>query len=311
MGAVVDQSEKKGFLISLGLHFLGFGLLVGSVYLAQFRTPPEPGQTIMTLVNMPPGEPPPPGPGRGAGPGPKGGRGDVKLDMKKLPPLPDIKKPVIPDLPVDPEPEATPTKSKTQPKADDKAAPTPTATKPAKDAKESSKMSYEDFLKSQGKTTSGKAKPQTSGSQGTAPPGTKVDAKALREAFANMTGIGKTPGGGGDGPAGGGVEGGTGNGGGGQQGDPLEAAFFNGLKKAIDVAWEKPQELMGRQLVAVAEFDVLASGKIVNGRITQSSGMPAFDQSVLDALKNAAARPHPKGTPYRGLTLAFKMIEGT
>jgi TonB family protein len=79
------------------------------------------------------------------------------------------------------------------------------------------------------------------------------------------------------------------------------------LRSRIDAAWTKPAQLAGVNLVAEIVFDVSASGRITNVRLSRSSGNSAFDQSILAALRRAtSAGPTPTGQAHQ-FTLPFRM----
>ena len=79
------------------------------------------------------------------------------------------------------------------------------------------------------------------------------------------------------------------------------------LRSRIDAAWTKPAQLAGVNLVAKVVFDVTASGRISNVRLSPSSGNPAFDQSILAAFRGAlSAGPTPTGQSHQ-FSLPFRM----
>jgi TonB family protein len=79
------------------------------------------------------------------------------------------------------------------------------------------------------------------------------------------------------------------------------------LRSRIDAAWGKPEQLAGVNLVAEVIFDVAASGRISNVRISRSSGNAAFDQSILAAFRRAtSAGPTPTGQAHQ-FSLPFRM----
>jgi TonB family protein len=79
------------------------------------------------------------------------------------------------------------------------------------------------------------------------------------------------------------------------------------LRSKIDAAWTKPAHLAGVSLVAEVVFDVSATGRISNVRLSPGSGNAAFDQSVLAAFrKSASAGPTPTGQAH-SFSLPFRM----
>lgn len=79
------------------------------------------------------------------------------------------------------------------------------------------------------------------------------------------------------------------------------------LRSRIDAAWTKPPQLAGVKLVAEVVFDVSASGRISNVRLSRSSGNSAFDQSILAAfLRATSAGPTPTGQEHQ-FFLPFRM----
>lgn len=85
------------------------------------------------------------------------------------------------------------------------------------------------------------------------------------------------------------------------------ADYSSRLRSRIDAAWTKPAQLAGVNLVAKVVFDVSASGRISNVRLSPSSGNPAFDQSILAAFRGAlSAGPTPTGHSHQ-FSLPFRM----
>jgi TonB family protein len=79
------------------------------------------------------------------------------------------------------------------------------------------------------------------------------------------------------------------------------------LRSRIDAAWTKPAQLAGVNLVAEVIFDVSASGRMTNVRLSRSSGNSAFDQSILAAFRRAtSAGPTPTGQAHQ-FSLPFRM----
>lgn len=84
-------------------------------------------------------------------------------------------------------------------------------------------------------------------------------------------------------------------------------AYSAKLRASIDRAWAKPGSLAGVGVAATVVFDVSASGRITNARLTPGSGNSAFDQSVLAAFRRAvSAGPTPTGQGHI-FTMTFRM----
>ena len=85
------------------------------------------------------------------------------------------------------------------------------------------------------------------------------------------------------------------------------ADYSSRLRSRIYAAWTTPAQLAGVNLVAKVVFDVSASGRISNVRLSPSSGNPAFDQSILAAFRGAlSAGPTPTGQSHQ-FSLPFRM----
>ena len=73
-------------------------------------------------------------------------------------------------------------------------------------------------------------------------------------------------------------------------------------------SWSNPVVSDGA-IVCVVYFQVIKSGRMIESRVEQSSGIPAFDDACLSALKRAAPFP-PLPRDFReeiiGITLPFK-----
>lgn len=90
-------------------------------------------------------------------------------------------------------------------------------------------------------------------------------------------------------------------------GSELEG-YFAELRRHLYRYWERP-ELGSLQLSARVRFSLRPSGRFEEVRIVESSGNPAFDQSVLRAFRRlGAAPPTPDGESYSPV-LTFQLIE--
>lgn len=71
------------------------------------------------------------------------------------------------------------------------------------------------------------------------------------------------------------------------------------LQPRINPVWQYPSNLAGMRLKLTAVFDILPGGQITNIRLRPSSGNGAFDQSVLDAFRRVGSfGPTPTGKKH-------------
>jgi periplasmic protein TonB len=151
--------------------------------------------------------------------------------------------------------------------------------KPAKP--EAQKMSYDEFVKKQGKP---KTKPVAKKS-GTA----ASNAKAIKQEIAGALKSLRLSN--------------AGVGGGGTGGVASALDLFNQeLLAKIDAAWIRPDDNLPEGLSVTVEFKVAPNGKISNVKIVKSSGNPGLDQSVKAAFNrvgNAGKPPNKDGGTYK------------
>ena len=81
------------------------------------------------------------------------------------------------------------------------------------------------------------------------------------------------------------------------------------LQSRINAAWSKPSGLVGVRLAATVVFDVSASGRVTNARLSPGSGNASFDQSALAAFQRiVSAGPTPTGQGHT-FTMTFRMAD--
>lgn len=251
-------NSPGALLLSLALHgAVAAALLLFTFYVATREAPP----VIFDLVAGPATDP-------GSLAAPAAGNGALKVSVPKPVPTPPKPRPA--------EPAAQPARTPAPPKP---------AVQPPPD-----KISYEEFIRQQGKPAPAKAVPTP---------------KPVRVPKIDTAGITR-------GVAGGSTE--AKGGGGGKaltraEADAMtvyEAQVRNRLREAHEQV--KP-EGMGDSVSAEVEFFVAASGEIGDVRITRGSGHPDFDASVLAAFRRyltPGPRPDRKSDTWR---LTFRMKE--
>lgn len=84
--------------------------------------------------------------------------------------------------------------------------------------------------------------------------------------------------------------------------DELQS-YILALKQTIDRLWQKPQSLAGRDLQATVEFTVEPTGRVSKMRIIRGSSNPLFDESVQKAFKRLGYC----GTPPKGKQITFSL----
>lgn len=250
-------NSPGALLLSLALHgAVAAVLLLFTFYVATRETPP----VIFDLVAGPATDP-------GSLAAPAAGNAALKVPVPQPVPTP---------APLRPEPVARPVKTPAPPKP---------VVKPPPD-----RISYEEFIKQQGKPVPAKSAP--------AP-------KPVRVPKIDTAGITR-------GVAGGSTE--AKGGGGGKaltraEADAMtvyEAQVRNRLREAHEQV--KPEGL-GDLVSAEVEFFVAANGELGNVRISRASGHPDFDASVLAAFRRyltPGPRPDRKSDTWR---LTFRMKE--
>lgn len=86
-------------------------------------------------------------------------------------------------------------------------------------------------------------------------------------------------------------------------------AYIGRLKHLIEIAWDKPASLAGREISAEVLITLSPSGQVTNVRFSRRSGNGAFDDSVIAAVRNArSAGAIPTGRSET-VRLTFEMIE--
>lgn len=81
------------------------------------------------------------------------------------------------------------------------------------------------------------------------------------------------------------------------------------LNARLNTAWRRPSNLAGVRLSVTVVFDVSSSGVITNIRLSPSSGNGAFDQSVREAFGRVAGiGPTPTGQKHT-FSMNFKMVD--
>ena len=81
------------------------------------------------------------------------------------------------------------------------------------------------------------------------------------------------------------------------------------LNQRLNTAWQRPSNLAGVRLAVTVVFDVSPSGAISNIRLRPSSGNGAFDQSVRAAFARvASAGPTPTGKKHT-FSMDFRMVD--
>ncbi len=152
----------------------------------------------------------------------------------------------------------------------------------------SKRMSYDEFAKSTGKSSS-----RSTAGGGTGAPGPRVDASGIKK----------------------GVTGGTGAGSKGAGGTALSASaegsamerYFSMLRSRLRENHEKPGGLSDL-LNAEVQFTIAANGSISGVRIVRSSGNSDFDQSVIEAFSRVSMPARPDGKTDT-IKLVFRMKE--
>lgn len=188
------------------------------------------------------------------------------------------------EMPAQATPPAPP-KAAPAPQAPPKAEPKP---KPAPAPKPVKKMSYEEYIRQQGKPKARNTPKQT------APPKPQLNAQALKQnlekTLATATPVASTSAA--------------------PSPDALNS-FIASLRERINRNWDKPSHRPGENPTAIAEFTVTPQGTIAQIQIIRSSGDTAFDESVRKALQRTQnVQTLVPFSQSRSFKLTFKMIEG-
>lgn len=188
-------------------------------------------------------------------------------------------------LPAMPRPRPTPRRTPPPAAAPRQSLPQPASAQPKTAPPATPKTSYEEFVREHGQP---KANPRTR----SAPKGANVPridtrfSANIRDSVVNLEGLGSMS-------------------------DAEQSAldsYIARMKEALRRSWDKPAGL-AHSVSAVVEFDVAVNGLLLNARITDSSGHPQFDQSVLDAFGSlGSAGPAPDGRSHQ-FRLTFRMTD--
>ena len=251
-----DGSSKTGFVVSVTIHVLFFGVLLLFVWMNMWK--PEPQPVIFEIVAMPEDAPirqpaeQPPAPDL-----------DDLLDpadIKKFEPvdLPDIRMPEPPPQ-VAPAPAPPPPKPQNRPEE-----------KPQPREEPVTRMTAEEFRKKYG-TPQPRTRTQPTQQRTTVQaPSINVDA-SLKSLSSILDSTSQRQ-----------AESMTAS-----QRDAL-AAYIGRLRSSIEIAWDRPKGIPAG-FETVIEFSIAPSGAISNARIVRSSGNQVLDASVLNAVRSARA----------------------
>lgn len=284
----MQAKSSSAFVVSLTLHAFVAGIIfLTTMYVAQKD---KEAPVIFEMVAGPPTAPE-----QLIAPALGNTTAKLKLDIPKVelpeptpePPQPEPQPDPTPPEPVKKQPKAEPVKAEpvkpVKNPAPDKPKP---PTSMAKEMKQKARVSYQDYLK---KHPTPKPAPPAPPRTGKVP---KIDAQGIA----------------------GGVRGGsvtnTKGGGGGKaltrEEQSLYDTYFSFLISALKEAHEPPPGVSDR-LEALVTFDITASGKVLNPRISRSSGNREFDESVLAAFRNVKSiGPTPDGKAGT-FSVTFKM----
>lgn len=247
----MDQFSKKGFQISVSLHALLFVVLILAFMLSHCSSRRK-SHHVFQLEQVP------------------GKSGAMTAATKPTTPAPAI--PVV---------AATPPVTKAAPVPKESIA----KPIPQKVAQET-KMSYQDFVKSQGKPVVKESK--VVAAQPVVTP--KIQAPDIKKKFEQKLSSVEA--------LNGGVGGIVGSGG---MGD-----YQDYVRSVIDSGWRQPEDFSGYTNPALFEFDIDKLGRICNVRVLKSSGSNIFDESVRLAFTRAnSLRPTPDGRTFAGCRLTF------
>lgn len=265
----MNQFSKKGFQISVLLHALFFVGIGFAFLLSQCSSKPRSHHVF--LLEASPG---------------KQGINAIKTAPKK----PDAPTPIKPAKPELEKMLASVPQSSQVPKA---ASPTPetppkvsTIPKPVvvQKAKQEAKMSYEDFVKAQGKPISKEVK--TVAVQAVAAP--KIQTPDLKKNFEQRLSSIETLNS---------ITEGSGG---------VVAEYQDYVRSMIDSSWEQPKDFSGYNNGALFEFDIDKFGRIYNVRVVKSSGSRIFDESVQQAfVRVGEVKATPNGRALAGCRLTF------
>lgn len=82
------------------------------------------------------------------------------------------------------------------------------------------------------------------------------------------------------------------------------------VRRRLDAAWDRPQDLGGRRLTVRVSFTVETDGRLTGVRVATPSGEPVLDASVLAAFRAASPvrpPPHQQRSTY---TMNFELTPG-
>lgn len=265
----MNQFSKKGFHISVLLHALFFAGIISAFLLSHCSAKPRSHHVF--LLEASPG----------------------KAGIKAIETAPKKPTPPSQTKPAKPEPEKMLASTPKAPQVPKTATPPPamppnisTIAKPvvAQKAKQETKMSYEDFVKTQGKPVVNESKAVAV--QAVTTP--KIQAPDIKKNFeqklSSIAALSNV----------------TGEGGG------VVAEYQDYVRSMIDSSWEQPKDFSGYSNGALIEFDIDKFGRICNVRVVKSSGSRIFDESVQHAFTRVGrVKATPDGKALAGCRLTF------
>jgi TonB family protein len=83
--------------------------------------------------------------------------------------------------------------------------------------------------------------------------------------------------------------------------------YFGALRARVDLNWQQPRDLAGRNLTATAVFTVNANGEITRLRFEPASGNARFDQTIREAFTRAGSHGRTPDGMSHELRLPFRM----
>jgi len=282
---------RRTILIVVGIH-IAILLVVGLPMAQCHKTPPIKPVEIVDLGSLRPG------PGL---PSPTSSAPATSPKTKEsLTPTPPAQEPVEQPTPVPPAPEPQP-EVKPEPQPEPKTEPVPVPeTKPAAIPQpEPPKKHQVKVSSAKKKVTTTTAETKSSAPKSNEPSG--PSASDIKNRLASKI-PGETGGGGGDGAGNAGRPDGVAD----------DFAWYRALiKQCIQSSWKKPPIPAGEKIYTEVEIKISESGAVTFLRISRSSGDPAMDASVEQAVRSTTRLPKPLpaglGSPHYTGIIPFKL----